>query len=211
MIRVVVEAGAPEPTAIAQAAAAIRRGAIVLIPTDTLYGLAVDAFSPDAVDRLVRLKGRPAGQPIPLIAADLAQVTAQVGRLPAAALRLASAFWPGPLTLVVPAPAGLPAAVTAGTRTVGVRVPNHPVARALCAAAGCVLTATSANVSGAPPSSDPGEAAHGVGHGVDVRLDAGSVPGGAASTVLDVTAGDVRVVRDGAVAWSEIRECLGIR
>src|SRR5712671_496589 len=112
-------------TSLADAADVIRRGGIVAIPTDTLYGLAVDPFSSAAIARLFAVKGRSAERAVALIASDLEQVVAQVGVLPAQAQRLASAYWPGPLTLLLSRPASMPAELTGGSDRVGVRVPGH--------------------------------------------------------------------------------------
>ena len=130
-------------------------GGLVALPTDTLYGLAADPFSAAAVARVFAVKGRAAERALPLIAADAAQVAAHLGRLPAAGQRLAERFWPGPLTLLMPAPRALARDVTGGTGRVGVRVPADAVARAICAEAGRPITATSANISGEPATADP--------------------------------------------------------
>jgi L-threonylcarbamoyladenylate synthase len=193
---------------IERAARVIRDGGVVAIPTDTLYGLAADPFNPDAVDRVVEGKERPAERALPLIAADLDQVVARLGALPAMAARLAARFWPGPLTLVIAAPAALSPAVSGGTGRVGVRVPAHDVARALCRACNSPLTATSANISGAPASASPDEVARTIGSRFDLLLDAGPTPGGAPSTVVDVTGAEPRLLRAGAVAWSEVIACV---
>ena len=180
---------------------------VVAIPTDTLYGLAADPFDAKAVARVFEIKGRSETSALPLIAADLDQVTRLAGPLDDDVARLASRFWPGPLTLLVPAPGRLAPAVTAGTGRVGIRVPDHPVARALCHASGRLLTATSANRSGEPPTADPDEVARTLGDRVELLLDAGPTAGGPPSTVLDVSGGEWRIVRAGAVGWDEIRIC----
>ena len=193
-----------------RAAAAIRAGGVVALPTDTLYGLAADPFNADAVARLFALKGRAALHAIPLIAFDAAQIVRHIGPLPPAAQCLADRFWPGPLTLLVNVPARLAEAVSAGTGRVGVRVPAHTVARALCDAAGTLLTATSANLSGQPPTDDPDVAAASIGEAIDFLLDAGMTPGGAPSTIVDVAdvAGSgLRLIRAGAVGWEEVQAC----
>jgi L-threonylcarbamoyladenylate synthase len=138
----------------------------------------------------------------------MGQVAAEVGQLPALARQLAARFWPGPLTLVVPAPAGLAEGVSGGTATVGVRVPNHNVARKLCDVAGTMLTATSANISGEPPSANPDHVMRMLGQRVALLLDAGPTPGGPPSTVIDVTGSRIRLVRAGAIAWEDIERCL---
>lgn len=185
---------------------AVRAGGVIALPTDTLYGLGADPSQVGAVARLFAIKGRTAERALPLIAADAEQVAARLGVLPRLADRLARRFWPGPLTLLVRAPAWLAPFVSGGTGKVGVRVPAHAVARALCAACGLPLTATSANVSGAAPSADPDDIERVLGARIDVLVDAGVTPGGAPSTIVDVT-GEVPVlVRAGAIAWTEIEE-----
>ena len=154
-------------------------------------------------------KGRPAGQPLPLVAADLAQARALSSRWPAMADRLAAAFWPGPLTLVVPAADGLPPEVTAGTETVAVRVPGLPLAIALCASAGPLIS-TSANRTGERGPVTCDEAVRGVGPAAALALDGG--PGGTvASTIVDACGAEPVLVRAGAVPWEEVRAALARR
>lgn len=188
-----------------EAVLAIRRGGVIAIPTDTLYGLAVDPFLSEAVERVFAVKGRPTDQGLLLIAADLEQVTAFFGALPRLAERLASRFWPGPLTLLLGAPPTLPRALRGGAASVGVRVPAHPVARRLCRVCGCPLTATSANLSGAVPSANPDEVARTLGDRIDVLVDAGMTPGGPPSTIVDARGSAPVLVRKGAILWDEIR------
>jgi len=208
MTRLIVSPTDPDRAVLDCAAQAIRAGRIVALPTDTLYGLAVDPFSDDAVERVVAVKGRLGGHPIPLVAFDQVQV-AQVGVMSPLALALARRFWPGPLTLVLPASPRVCVAVTGGTGRVGVRVPAHPVARGLCEACGQPVTATSANRSGQPPPVDPAEVAASLAE-VDVLLDAGPAPGGPASTVVDVSEEVPRLIRPGAVSWEEVRAWAGV-
>jgi L-threonylcarbamoyladenylate synthase len=208
VIRLLIDPSAPAASLLERAAEAIRRGELVVMPTDTLYGLAADPFNAEAVRRLCQVKGRPAGRPLPLIGADRTQVVGQLGALSPSASRLAEAFWPGPLTLIVPAPATLGRGVTGGTETVGVRVPDHAVARGVCRAAGSLLTATSANPSGQPASADPDEAVRVIENAVAVLLDAGRTAGGPPSTIVDVTSATARLVRAGAVAWEEVERCV---
>jgi L-threonylcarbamoyladenylate synthase len=183
---------------IREAAAVLRRGGLVAYPTETFYALGAVALDGDAVERLARVKGRRDGKPLPLLAADVAAV-AQVAALDGPAARLAERFWPGPLTLVLPARAVLPAAVTAGTGTVGIRVPGGDVARALAAAAGAPLVATSANLAGEPPPARAGAIAAELRARLDHVLDGGATPGGLASTVAEVVGGRVRVLRAGPI------------
>ena len=199
---------APDPAGIAAAVAVLRSGGIVAYPTDTLYALAVDPRNDAAVGRLFAVKGRDAGSAIALIAADLAmaeQVAASgFGPLER---RLASAFWPGPLTIVVPAASGMAAAL-APRGTLGVRVPAHLVARSLSAAFGGCITATSANPAGRLPAVTADEVAATLGELVDLLVDAGPAPGGAPSTVVELVAGRPRLHRAGAVAWDRVLESV---
>jgi L-threonylcarbamoyladenylate synthase len=195
--------------ALVDAVIVLARGGIVAIPTDTLYGLAVDPLSPAALSRLMTVKGRPTERAVALIGADMAQVVRDLGVLPTAAQKLASAYWPGPLTLLVPRPASIPEELTGGSPLVGVRVPNDDRARELCRFWGHVLTATSANISGQPPSDNPDEVARVFADGdVELLLDAGRTPGGPPSTVVDAAGDEVRLIRQGAIAWEDVQACL---
>ncbi len=187
---------------------ALRRGALAVIPTDTLYGLAVNPFDAASVGRLFAAKGRQADQAVPIIASSREQVEQVFGELAGVAARLADAFWPGPLTLLLRAPDAL-AAVAAGTGRVGVRVPALEVARALCAAAGMPVTATSANLSGQAPTDNADVAADEWQATADILLDAGKTRGGRPSTVVDVTGREPVLVRPGAIDWNEVVACLG--
>ena len=188
---------------IAEAAAVLRRGGLVVYPTETFYGLGALARDPGALERLARAKLRPAGKPLPLIAADLAQVE-EVALLEGRAARLAARFWPGPLTLILPARPGLPNEVTAGTGTVGIRVPGNALACALARAAGGPLVSTSANPSGGPPPVHVAELSPALRAAVDHVLDGGPAPGGLPSTVVAVEGEAVRLVRAGAVSFDRV-------
>ncbi len=207
MRRVAIDRERPAAALLLDAATLIRAGGIVAIPTDTLYGLAANPFSASAVERVFAVKGRSAERALPLVAADVEQIEAHLGPLPPAAHRLASAYWPGPLTLLVARPSGLSADVTGGRAQVGVRVPAHAVARELCRMCGRPLTATSANVSGAPATADPDEVARTL--DVDLLLDAGPTPGGPPSTIVDVSGREIRLVRPGAIPWDDVQACAG--
>jgi L-threonylcarbamoyladenylate synthase len=208
MRRVFVNPKRPHRDAVQEAAARIRRGGIVALPTDTLYALAADPFSRDAIARLFDAKDRPAERAMPLVAADAAQVGASLGELPEAGARLAAAFWPGPLTLLIAARPTLAPEVTGGTGRVGVRVPDDDVARAVCRAVGYPVTATSANISGQPATADPAEVERTLGARIDLLLDGGSTRGGAPSTIVDVTGAETQLVRAGAISWERIQACL---
>ena len=208
MRRVFVDPESPQRDAIEEAATRILSGGIVAVPTDTLYGLAADPFAAAAIARVFAVKGRAAERALPLIAADMAQVEACLGRLTAIGQRLAERFWPGPLTLLMAAPFALAPDVTGGTGKVGVRVPADAVARAICAATGRAVTATSANVSGEPAAADPDAVERTLGDRVDLLIDTGATRGGAPSTIVGVTGADPVLVRAGALSWNDIQAWL---
>jgi L-threonylcarbamoyladenylate synthase len=193
-----VDAVAPSPTVLAEAAAALEAGGIVAFPTETFYGLGVAALDAAAVRRLFALKGRPDARPMLVLVDDPRRIDA-FAMLTAAARELIGRHWPGALTLVLPARAVVPGALTAETGTIGVRQPAHAVARALAAALGGPVTAPSANRTGETPPTTAAEVLRVFDGQVDVVLDAGPTPGGLPSTVLDVTVDPPRVLREGAV------------
>jgi len=193
---------------LAAAAALLRRGGIVAYPTETFYGLGALWNRRDALRRLAEAKLRPEGKPLPLVAADRAQVAEVAGPLGPSAERLASRFWPGPLTLVVPAAPAVPPEITAGSGTVGIRIPGSPVARALAAAAGGALVSTSANAAGEPPPVSPAALSAGLLARIDGVLDAGPAPGGLPSTVVALGEGPPALLRAGAVPWDEVLRAL---
>jgi L-threonylcarbamoyladenylate synthase len=208
MVEFRVEAGRPDRRALVGAAALVRAGGVVAYPTDTLYGLAADPGNAAAMAQLYRIKGRPVELAIPLIASGIPQIEAAGGVLDPLARRLAAAFWPGPLTIVLPAWPGLDARVHAGLGTVAVRVPDHAVARMLAEACGWPITSTSANVSGEPATRVPGDVRASLGASLDALVDAGLSPGGAPSTIVDLAGGAPRLVRAGAVPWERVLESL---
>lgn len=195
-------------TDLGEALATLRRDGAVVYPTETFYGLGARALSYPAVAGVARLKGRDAGKPIALIVADEAMLARVVARVPAPARRLAAAFWPGPLTLVLPAHADLPPALTGGSGMIGVRVSSHPVAHALVTALGEPLTATSANPGGDAPALDVAEARRYFGEAV-AYVDGGRLAGGLGSTVLLVADDAARVIRRGATSIDALRRVLG--
>jgi L-threonylcarbamoyladenylate synthase len=208
MRRVFVDPEAPQRDAIEEAATWIRNGGIVAVPTDTLYGLAADPFRADAVARVFAVKGRQMDRALPLIAADAAQVVRHLGPLTPIGARLAQRFWPGPLTILVHAPAALARDVSGGTGAVGVRVPADPVVRAIAEASGRPITATSANISGQPATANPDEVELSLGDLVDLLIDTGRTRGHVPSTIVDATGSAPRLVRAGAIPWDEIQAWL---
>ncbi len=188
---------------VGRAAERLRAGGLVVYPTETFYGLGALCASAAAVARLAAAKLRPEGKPVPLVAADLAAARAVAAAFPPQAERLAARFWPGPLTLVLPAAPGLPPEVS-GDGTVGVRVPGSALARELSRLAGGPLTSTSANPSGGPPARRPEELDPALLARVDAVLDGGEVPGGLPSTVVAVEPGGLRLLRAGAIPWEDL-------
>ncbi len=203
-----VEAGRPDWDVLSRAASLVREGGIVAYPTDTLYGLAANPASAGAIARLYRIKGRSVELAVPLIVDGIAQLEAAGCVINEATRRLAEGFWPGPLTLVVPAWAGLEASVSAGRGTVAVRMPDHAVARLLAEACGWPITSTSANLSGAPGTRHPDEVCLALAGELDGLIDAGPSPGGLPSTIVDATGAEPRLVRAGAVPWERVLESL---
>lgn len=204
-----IDSAAPDAGIVRRAARQLLEGRLVAYPTDTLYGLAVDARNPDAVERLFRAKGRPAEMAVPLIAADREQVARDAGRLTPLAKTLAERFWPGPLTLVIAASDALNGRLLAGGSSVAVRVPDHAVARALAGALGHPVTATSANRSGALPATTAAEAVAAVGGELGCVLDAGPSAGSAPSTIVDARGSAPVLLRSGAVAWERVLAASG--
>jgi L-threonylcarbamoyladenylate synthase len=192
----------------AAAAAVLRAGGIVALPTDTVYGIAVALDAPDGIERLFAAKRRPPDKGIMLLLADAAQA-AEIGRMTPAAAALGEACWPGGLTVVVPQrpDVALPPALTAGAPTIGLRVPDHAAPRALAAAVGPLPT-TSANRSGEPEAADAAAILLQLGDSVDLVLDGGPAHGGPASTVVDCTAGEPRILRVGAIPEARIAAIL---
>lgn len=172
-----------------------------------MYGLGADARSAAAVERLVAVRGREEGKPILVLVQDLAMAEPFVTTIPPLALRLARRFWPGPLTIVLPARTGLPPALTAGTGTIGVRCPGHALAAALVAAFGAPVTAPSANPPSAPPPRRLADARGYFGDRVAAYVDGGDLPGGA-STVAQIEHDRVRIVRPGPITEGAIRHAL---
>jgi L-threonylcarbamoyladenylate synthase len=185
----------------------LARDGIVAYPTDTLYGLAVDPRSDAAVARLYAVKQRDAGVAVPLIAASVDQAR-QLARFGEAELTLARTFWPGPLTIVLTPTAPLSQSLLAADGTIAIRVPAHPVARALAARFGSCVTATSANRSGARPAATADEADAALAASIDLLLDAGASPGGPPSTIVAVTSDGPRLVRAGAIEWDRVLRSL---
>ena len=182
----------------------LKQGGVVAFPTETYYGLAVDPFNSQALERLFHLKCRPAAKPILVLIDQQERLSQLAGEIPGQFQPLMDRFWPGPLTLIFPAQQHLSHTLTAGTGTVGIRISSHPLASALCFLAGGTITATSANLSGLPPAASEREVLAQFGSRLDWLLKAGSTQGGLASTIVTTDGGGLRLVREGAYPFSEI-------
>lgn len=188
------------------AAAAIRNGGVVIYPTETVYGIGCLPSDPDATMRVCEIKGR-ADNPLPLICSEKA-IAERVVKFNRSANKLAEAFWPGPLMMVLPSRVTYPMWVTRGKKTLGLRVPGSETSRKLAELSGGVIVSTSANLSSEPPATTVKEAVNQVGANVDVIVDGGPSPGGKPSTVLDLSGEQMWILRSGPVTGTQIKEAL---
>ena len=191
-----------------RAARTIAAGGLIAFRTDTFYGLGADPFNPLAIRQIIDLKGRE-GKPILLLISDRAEAERFIVEETEQFKILAEALWPGPLTIVSFSNAGLSKDLTAGTGTIGVRLPGDESLRELVGVCGGALTATSANLSGAPPAATAEEVANYFHTGLDLILDSGQTTATAASTVVDVSGVVPRLIREGAISRQQIEEVLG--
>ncbi len=186
----------------------ISNGGVAAIPTDTLYGLAACAFDESAVMKVYELKGRPEGMALPLLLSEPEDIEKCAESVTDDAIALAKRFWPGAVTLVVRKRAEVPDIVTAGMETVALRVPDHPVPRGIAKLLGAPITGTSANLSGRPGLTTADAVRREFGDSIDFVLDGGDAEGGVASTIIDMTGEEARILREGAVSWDEISTVL---
>jgi L-threonylcarbamoyladenylate synthase len=200
--------GAENAEAIRRAARVLDEGGLVAFPTDTVYGVGSSPLLPEGIRRLYVAKERPLDKAIPILLADAEGMRVVANDIPDEAWILAERFWPGALTLIVPKARLLPDVLCAGGPSVAVRVPDHLVARALIAAAGGAVAATSANMSGEPPALTAEEALAALEGRIHLLVDGGRVPGGVASTVLDLTGQAPRVLRPGPIGLEDIERAL---
>ncbi|MGE0084605.1 MAG: L-threonylcarbamoyladenylate synthase [Desulfococcaceae bacterium] len=194
----------PETGVIKEAADIIRKGGVVVFPTSSLYGLAADAYNPDAIEKLFAIKGRSHEKAILLLISDLRDLDRLVKSVPPEARRLMEHFWPGGLTLVLEAKPEIPSALTAGSGKIGVRLCRHPVAAALVKSVGGPITGTSANISGSEGCDRISRLESRIAEKADLILDAGVLKGGTGSTVLDMTCGFPKILREGTVPAKDI-------
>jgi L-threonylcarbamoyladenylate synthase len=193
-------------------AATVRDGGVILFPTDTLYGLGAGPLSADGLVAVFRIKGRQAGKPLPVLIADVSLLERFAAEIPEAWNELIQRFWPGPLTLLFPALAGLPPGIVSASGKIALRVPGSALCRSVLAAAGGSLTGTSANPAGGGGTGDPREAVGKLGRGLALLVNAGTLPSSRESTLVDMAAsGAVTVLRPGAIATAAVEEALGSR
>jgi L-threonylcarbamoyladenylate synthase len=200
----------PDHDLIVKAASVIRKGGIVLFPTRNLYGLAADAYDTDAVERIYKIKGRSAENPVLVLVDSYMMLSCIVRNIPLMAQKVMQTFWPGGITIIFEANDSLPANLTRGTGKIGIRRPGHPVALALVRAVSGPITGTSANISGSPGCFRVSDIDPDVTDQVDMIIDAGDLRGGNGSTVVDFT-GELPVfIREGEVPKKKILEALNL-
>jgi len=186
----------------------LNQNGVMAVPTETFFGLAVNPFQEEALNRLFALKDRALEKPV-LVLVDGPEMLHQIVReVPGPARRLMDKFWPGPLTLIFPSQPQLPRLLTGGTGTIGVRQPRQALTCRLITALGQPITGTSANRTGRPPHLRAVEVAWEFGDGVDLILEAGACPGGLPSTIVDVTSSPPRLVRGGAISPAELTKMM---
>lgn len=207
---VVLEAAAPK--SIEWTAERIVGGGVVAIPTDTVYGIAASLADEAALQRIFAVKERPGDRTLPVLIASTDALATVARNVTNETLLLLDRYWPGPLTVIVEAREGMPSVVLGPNGTIGVRLPNHPLAIEVIAKAGGAIACTSANRSGEPPGQTADEVAASIGDRLDLILDGGRTPGGVASTVVAVEGDTIRTLREGAIpsehllaTWREIR------
>jgi len=199
---------ADSPHSIARAFEILQAGGLVAMPTDTVYGVGALAFDAQAVERIYEAKNRPNEKAIPILLGDVDDLFSVAASVPEMGLVLAGRFWPGPLTLLLPKHPSLPEGIS-NLPTVGVRLPDHAVARALLQAAG-PMAVTSANLSGLPSTTFAGEVLAQLGGRIPLILDGGRTLGGIPSTVVDCTGADPKILRQGPISRDEILKALGL-
>jgi L-threonylcarbamoyladenylate synthase len=198
----------PDPRSVNYAASWLRRGSVIAVPTDTLYALAADPVNLAAIQEIFRVKGRPETRALSILINSVAQARALARELPDNFYRLADACWPGPLTIVVDASNRLPLKVTANTRRIALRWPNHPVVHALIDELGSALTGTSANISGSPTCASAPEVLQQLGDRIPIIVDSGEHSDSMPSTIVELRGEHWCIGREGAIPSDDIRDAL---
>ena len=204
-----ISAGNPAEEAILEAVEILKSGNVIVFPTLSLYGLGADARNPAAVEKVFAIKKRSARKPLLVLVGDRCEVADLTDSIPPAAEKLMNRFWPGKITLVFEAGKSVVKNLTAGTGKIGIRLAEHPVARALCRKMGSPITATSANITGASGCDSIDRLDPDVAAGADLILDVGRLKGGAGSTVVDVTVNPPLILREGNIPAGAVYHLLG--
>jgi L-threonylcarbamoyladenylate synthase len=189
----------------------LNSGGVIAFPTDTFYGLGADPFNPDAISRIFQIKQRPADKPLLVLIHSLDQLADLTQEVTDSARQLMERFWPGPLTLIFKAATGLPDALTAGTGTLGIRLPAHPFTRRLLETLDRPLTAPSANISNAQEPQTARQVENTLGEKLNLVVDGGPTPGGKPSTILDTTTYPPTLIREGSLSRSDIESVLPVQ
>jgi L-threonylcarbamoyladenylate synthase len=202
---------AKEPRAenIAEAVAALRRGDVIVFPTETLYGLGADALNSTAVEKVFQLKGRDSKNPIPVLVTDREMLFNLVVAIPSLAEKLISRFWPGPLTIIFPARRDIPPRLLNASGGIGVRISSQTIAAELIKALGRPLTATSANPSGRPPAHIVQDAKEYFSDRINIFVDGGKLASKTGSTVVEILDDALRIIRAGDIGRSQLEDALG--
>ena len=200
---------AVQPDAVERAAELLRAGEVVGIPTETVYGLGADALNGAAVRKIFAAKGRPSDNPLIVHIADFEQITPLVTRVPDEARALAEAYWPGPMTIILPKAACIPDEVSCGLDTVGIRLPSHPLARAIIRAAGTPVAAPSANTSGRPSTTTAAHVMEDMDGKIAAVVEGGACAVGVESTVISLAGEQPRLLRPGGISLEQLEAVLG--
>jgi L-threonylcarbamoyladenylate synthase len=197
------------PENLPAAVGALKRGEVIVFPTETLYGLGADALNEGAVEQVFELKGRDLRIPIPVLVADQEMLHTLVSEIPTTARKLMALYWPGPLTLILPGRKNIPKQICNPTGGIGVRISSQPIAALLIKMLGHPLTATSANPSGAEPARTLEEAKTYFAGRIGLFVDGGTLTSRSGSTVVEVTEGQIKIIREGEINADELRRILG--
>jgi len=198
----------PDPLIISEAALLINKEGVVVFPTETLYGLGVNALSENAIRKVFNIKGRNYEKPIPILIYKKEILSEFVSNVPEKAENLIKNFWPGGLTIIFEASPKLPSLLTGNTGKIGIRISNNPIAQELVKQADTPITATSANISGQKGCTTALEVYENMGNKVNLILDGGKTKGSLGSTVIDVTCKPIKIIREGVIKLEELREYL---
>jgi len=200
----------PDIALVTKAVHILEKGGVIAYPTETFYALGADGSNDKAIERIFHIKGRDSRNPLSVIIRDMSYLRSLVQEIPEGAVRLMEAFWPGALTLVFRASQNVSPLLTAGSGKIGIRVSSHRIATALVKALHRSITATSANISGARECTSAYDVIECIGHQIDAVIDGGPTPGGAGSTIIDITTTPPVILREGAISLPIIQKTLQI-